>query len=143
MSTPPLVEAFYERIWNAGDLDAVADLLDEKFVFRGSLGSEARGRQAFVNYVRSVREPLSDYHCEILECVTDGERAFARMRFAGVHTGEFRRFAPTGLPVHWEGAALFRFAAHRIAALWVLGDLTGLDCLLEQNARVRAAAIRR
>lgn len=139
MSTPHLVKAFYERIWNAGELDAVAELLDETFEFRGSLGAEARGRQGFADYVRSVRGALSDYRCEILECITEGAQAFAKMRFAGVHTSEFRRFAPTGLPVHWNGAALFRFEADRIAALWVLGDLAGLDRLLEHNERTRAA----
>lgn len=138
MSTPPLVKSFYERIWNVGDVDAVAQLLHEKFEFRGSLGSEARGRHEFADYVRTVRGALSDYRCEILECVTEGVEAFARMRFTGLHTGEFRRFAPTGLAVHWDGAALFRFDADRISALWVLGDLAGLDRVLERNERTRA-----
>lgn len=139
MSTPRLVKAFYERIWNAGDIQAAAELLDENFVFRGSLGSQTTGRQEFLNYVRSIRDALSDYHCEILECVTEGVRAFARMRFTGVHTGQFRHFAPTDLPVRWDGAALFRFEAKRIGALWVLGDLAALDRLLKGNERSRAA----
>ena len=135
MSTPRLVKAFYERIWNAGDLSALADLLDEKFVFRGSLGSLAMGHMEFADYVRSVRSVLSDYHCEVLECVTEDTQAFARMRFSGVHIGEFRQHAPTGRLVHWDGAALFRFKADRIDSLWVLGDLAGLDRLLERNER--------
>ena len=56
------------------------------------------------------------------------------MRFSGVHTGEFRGYAPSGLPVHWLGAALFRFDHGKIAELWVLGDLMGLDALLAKNA---------
>src|SRR5262249_7748447 len=55
MTTPNLVTAFYERIWNAGDLGAVSELLIEDFSFRGSLGAELRGREAFKDYVRSVR----------------------------------------------------------------------------------------
>ncbi len=139
MSTPPLVRAFYERIWNAGELEAIAELLSEDVVFRGSLGTEVRGRQEFAKYVQSVRGALSDYHCAILECVSEDAQAFARMRFSGMHTGQFRQFAPTGLPVHWSGAALFRFETERIAALWVLGDLAGLDRLLEHNERIQRA----
>jgi len=47
MSTPKLVEDFYERIWKGGNLDATAELLTPEFSFRGSLGNEMRGRDAF------------------------------------------------------------------------------------------------
>lgn len=46
MSTPLLVEAFYKRIWDAGDLAAASELLSEEFCFRGSLRREMRGREA-------------------------------------------------------------------------------------------------
>lgn len=133
MSIPKLVESFYERIWNAGDLEAVADLLSEDFLFRGSLGAERRGREGFKDYVRSVREALANYQCEILECVTEDRRAFSKMRFSGIHTTEFRGYLPTGMPVHWLGAALFRFEENIISELWVLGDLAGLDAILKKN----------
>jgi steroid delta-isomerase-like uncharacterized protein len=130
-----LVRAFYERIWNAGELEAARELLAADFAFRGSLGPEMRGREAFCEYVRSVRSALADYRCEILDCVTEDQRAFARMRFGGIHVGIFRGHAPTGKAVQWLGAALFRFADGLIAELWVLGDLVSLDETLQQNAR--------
>ena len=126
MSAHPLVEAFYSRIWNSGD-EQIDTLLTEDFSFRGSLGAETRGRAAFLEYVRSVRGSLADYRCEILTCVVELPRAFARMRFSGVHFAQFRGFAPTGRRVHWEGAALFTFRENAICDLWVLGDLVGLD----------------
>jgi hypothetical protein len=33
MSTPTLIEAFYSRIWNDGDLAATRDLLTTQFAF--------------------------------------------------------------------------------------------------------------
>lgn len=134
MSTPPLVQAFYERIWNAGDLEAAKEVLASGLSFRGSLGAELQGREALLDYVRSVRSALSDYHCEIVECVAEEDRAFARMVFSGRHTAPFRGFAPTGREVSWAGAALFRFAEEVIAQIWVLGDLAGLDRLLAEQA---------
>ena len=133
MSAPRLVEAFYERIWNAGDSGAIAELLTEDFLFRGSLGSEMRGREAFRAYVTSVREALANYRCEILECVAEGQSAFAKMRFSGIHVAEFRGYAATGKPVHWHGAALFHCEDGAIRELWVLGDLAGLDAMLKAN----------
>jgi len=138
MSTPELVQQFYARIWNAGDLSAASDLLAADFEFRGSLGTEVGGHNAFKDYVRSVRDSLSDYRCEILACVAEGERAFAKMRFSGRHAASFRGYAPTGRRVQWLGAALFRFEGDRIAEVWVLGDLAGLDALLEESRLARA-----
>jgi steroid delta-isomerase-like uncharacterized protein len=134
VSTPALVQDFYERIWNGGDDAAALELLADDFTFRGSLGPSMQGRDAFLVYVRAVRGSLADYRCEILACVAEGRQAFARMRFSGRHTGEFRGHAPTGKVVAWQGAALFTFAADRIADLWVLGDLAGLDEALRADA---------
>ena len=134
MSTPNLVEAFYSRIWNEGDLAAASDLLAEGFSFRGSLGGEMRGREAFKDYVQSVRATLADYHCEILDCVTERNKAFAKVRFAGRHVAILRGFQATGKRVHWLGAALFFWQGNRINELWVLGDLGGLDGILQANA---------
>lgn len=78
------------------------------FVFRGSLGNELLGRDAFTDYVRSVRGALDQYRREILECVTEEERTFAKMRFSGIHIANFRGFEPIGKLVYWLGAALFR-----------------------------------
>ncbi|MFN7979358.1 MAG: ester cyclase [Vicinamibacterales bacterium] len=133
MSTPALVDAFYARIWNDGDVAAAEELLADTFVFRGSLGAELRGRDQFLDYVRMVRSALDGYRCDIRECVSEDDRAFARMRFSGRHVGVFRGFAPTHQPVEWAGAALFRFERDRIAELWVLGDLAGLDAMLRAN----------
>ena len=133
MSTPEPVRLFYESVWNAGDLDAADDLLSGDCTFRGSLGNELRGREAFKEYVRSVRTSLSGYRCEILACVTEGDAAFARMRFSGLHMGTFRGHAPTGKQVSWEGAAFFRFVGGIIRDIWVLGDLEELEKTLRRN----------
>jgi steroid delta-isomerase-like uncharacterized protein len=133
VSVPNFVQRFYDRIWNAGDLAAISNLLSDDFSFRGSLGIELRGRKAFKGYVHTVRNAVADYRCEILECVTEGSQAFAKMRFSGTHVAAFRGYPPTGKPVYWLGAALFRFDDDAIAELWVLGDLAGLDEILATN----------
>jgi predicted ester cyclase len=137
MTTPTLVADFYHRIWNCGDKDALPDILTTDFSFRGSLGTEVNGYDLFWEYVCSVRSALSDYRCDILDCVSEGDQSFARMKFSGVHVGDLRGYRPTGLAVHWNGAALFRFANTRIQSLWVLGDLVGLDALLKANESAR------
>jgi predicted ester cyclase len=129
-----LVEAFYRDLWNRHDPRRVPELLSDDFAFRGSLGQERRGHAEFIDYVDFVHAALGDYRCDILDLVSEGDRAFARMRFSGIHRGEFFGHAPTGRRVEWMGAALFTFAGGKIAALWVLGDVHGLLQQLERNA---------
>jgi predicted ester cyclase len=105
------------------------------FRFRGSLGPELRGHDAFGEYVRSVRAALADYNCEILDCVAEQGKAFAKICFSGIHVAAFRGQQPTGKEVRWLGAALFRIEGELIAELWVLGDLIGLDAVLTANAK--------
>jgi len=129
-----MVASFYADVWNRGDLSRVPALLREDFTFRGSLGAEKKGHAGFTEYVTMVRAALGDYRCDILDLVTEGRRAFARMRFSGVHRGEFLGHAPTGRRVEWMGAALFTVGDDgRLADLWVLGDLHGLAAQLAQR----------
>lgn len=134
MSTPTLVTQFYERIWNEGDLSAIADTLSEDFCFRGSLGAELRGCNAFEGYVRSVRQALASYRCEILGCVSEADQAFAKMRFSGLHVDSFRGYPGTGKAVEWLGAAFFSFKSDLIVDLWVVADLSALDLALKHNS---------
>jgi predicted ester cyclase len=135
MNLRDAVGSFYADVWNRGDLEPVPALLGADISFRGSLGAERKGHEEFIAYVQMVRGALSDYRCEILDLVVEPPRAFARMRFSGLHTGTFLGFAATGHRVEWMGAALFTAASDgRIADLWVLGDLLALREQLETNA---------
>ena len=55
-----LIERFYARAWNSWDDAAVTGLLDERFVFRGSLGDEVTGRDGFRGYRDKVRAAFPD-----------------------------------------------------------------------------------
>jgi predicted ester cyclase len=130
MTAHPLVEHFYDRIWNQGDLTAAHELLTANVTFRGSLGMVTQGVAGFLQYVEDVRGALDDYRCVILSAVTEGDACFARVLCSGRHVREFRGVAPTGRSVAWEVAALFTITDGRLANIWVLGDITSLDSQL-------------
>lgn len=121
-----LVRAFYERLWNAWDTAAAGELLAEDIAFRGSLGVETRGHEAFLGYVAQVRAAFPDFHNHIETLVTGADRAAARLTYTGTHRGEVLGVAPTGRRITYAGAAFFRMAGGRIAEVWVLGDRLGL-----------------
>ena len=134
MTPRRLVTRFYEEVWNRASTVAIPELFHADCVFRGSLGAERRGHEGLSAYVREVTGALGGYRCDIEALVVEDERAFAKMRFSGRHTGEFLGFPPTGREVSWAGAALFECDASRIRSLWVLGDLEGLRSQLDAQA---------
>ena len=121
------VRRFYELLWNRRELALLPELLHEDVRFRGSLGTEVVGRAGFVAYLEEVHRALGAYRCIVEDLLCAPPKAFARMRFEGVHRGELMGHAPTGRPVSWAGAALFTFEGERIRDLWVLGDLKSLE----------------
>ena len=129
------VQKFYTEIWERGDKAAIARLVTDDFIFRGSLGTESRGRDGFAAYVDHVRGALDEYRCDLLDLVAENNQVFARVLFAGIHNGPLLGFPATGRQVAWHGAALFTFDGDHIAQLWVLGDLTNLRGQLAEPHR--------
>jgi RimJ/RimL family protein N-acetyltransferase/predicted ester cyclase len=127
-----IIQAFYEDIWNKHDKTKIPALLHEAFTFRGSLGQLHQGHNGFASYVDFVHAALGDYRCVIQDIISEGNQAFARMLFSGVHRADFFGYAPTFKRVEWAGAAVFTFDGDKISDLWVLGDMHGL---LQQLAR--------
>jgi steroid delta-isomerase-like uncharacterized protein len=118
-----LVERFYYEVWNKGDETVAHEILAPDFRFRGSLGPERLGPDGFIAYMRSIRTALADYQCIIDDLIEGDTRVAARMRFRGIHSGEFFGVPATGQEIIWSGAAFFTMDRDRVAELWVLGDI--------------------
>ena len=127
------LERFYRDLWDNRDTAAIPEVLHPDFTFRGSLGQEKRGHGGFAQYVDVVHEALGDYKCVIDDLLVESPKAFARMTFTGMHRAPFMGYSPTGKRISWVGAALFTFRENKIADVWVLGDLRGLEDRLKQN----------
>ena len=125
-----LVHRFYERLWNTNDDDAVESTLTADFIFRGSLGEQAEGRDAWRAYRDLLRAGAADYMTDIIDLVCEPERAAARVRCSGRHTGELLGIPATGRAFSYEVAAFFRASDGLLAVAWVLGDLDGLRAQL-------------
>lgn len=126
MAVRELVRIFYEQFWNEVDLDLADEILHPEVTFRGSVGVGARGRHQVCDYVLMVTGALSGYRCDVESLIADGERAAAKVRFSGVHMGEFLGHSPTGRRVEWVGAAFFTADESTLRDIWVLGDLESL-----------------
>jgi predicted ester cyclase len=135
-----LVTRFYHRLWNEWDDAAVDEVLSAGFLFRGSLGDQTEGRDGWRRYRDKIRAGSRDFHNEIVDLVVNGDRAAARLRFTGTHSGPLLGIAPTGRRFSYAGAAFFTVDDGRLAEAWVLGDLVALRAQLEGAGPERSTA---
>ena len=126
MAIHGLVRLFYDKFWNEIDLGMADQILHPDVTFRGSVGVGARGRREVCDYVLMVTTALSDYRCDVESLITDGDNAAAKVRFSGIHSGDFLGQPPTGRRVEWIGAAFFTADENKLRDIWVLGDLDSL-----------------
>jgi steroid delta-isomerase-like uncharacterized protein len=121
-----MVRRFYDDVWNRWDDSAVDELLAADFVFRGSLGDEAQGRDGFRAYRDKVRRAARDFHNEITDLVANEGRVAARLEYSGHHTGLLLELPPTWVSFRYTGAAFFTVHRGLLSKAWVLGDLEAL-----------------
>jgi len=95
------------------------------------------GPEGFIEFMRLIHAALSGFTCAIQEIVEHGERAAARLRFAGIHRGLFFGVPANGREIAWSWAAFCAASGGRITTLWVLGDV---DAVKQQLGVAGAAA---
>jgi steroid delta-isomerase-like uncharacterized protein len=121
-----LIRRFFDEMWNPWNFDKADELLAPDIKFRGTLGAELKGRDAFRAYMRQVQAAFPDFHNSILEITAEHDRVVARTFYRGTHRGEIFGIAPTGKTIGYSGAAFFRIADASVVEGWVLGDLLTL-----------------
>lgn len=121
-----VVRVFYKELWDHADTRLVPQIFHPDFTFRGSLGPQLVGYDAFIGYVAHVTGALDRYTSDVLALVEEGNRVFGKLRFHGFHRKELFGVPPSGRHVWWYGTPLFTFDGERVRDLWVLGDIYGL-----------------
>ena len=130
MSIEVLVRTFYADLWNRWDESLVPTVLSPTFEFRGSLGTVSIGRDGWLDYRHVVRSGSADFHNELVTLVCEGDRAAARLRYTGTHTGSLLGLPATGRRFEYAGVAFFTAGDGLLTSAWVLGDLDGLRAQL-------------
>jgi steroid delta-isomerase-like uncharacterized protein len=124
--TRSLIQRFYAVLWNAWDDEAVAGVLAEDLVFRGSLGAQTRGRRAWREYRNMVRRGSPDFRIELPDLICEGDRAAARLVCTGHHLGPLLGIPASGRSFRYDAAAFFACRDGLVSEAWVLGDVEAL-----------------
>lgn len=127
-----LVKAYYEKLWNEHDKSYIDTLFDDEIIFKGSLGIESIGKEAFEAYFDMVTLAIPNLYHAVEEVIEEGDRVVARAWYSGRQTGKLFNFEPSNKKIKYNGASFFRIEDGKIKSIWVLGDLHTLYKQIEK-----------
>jgi len=113
-----IVDKIYLDGLNNGNLAIADEYLAADFRNHGSHDDSLTGPEAFKFTIRKQRSGFSDIRYEILDFVSQGDKAVVRWIMHGKHTGEFLGVPPTGKIVQHHAILILRFEGDKIAERW-------------------------
>lgn len=122
-----VTKRLFEEAWNAGDLAVADELIAESAVNHDPANPEAgTGPEGFKDLVRMYRGGFPDLRFEVEDLVVADDRAVARWRTTGTHTGDLAGMPATGKQTSVTGITINRVEAGQVVETWSEWDNFGL-----------------
>ncbi len=107
-----------DRVWSAGDADAVDDYLASAYTIYSDPGDPWEGqtldRTAFKQRLIASREPFPDLRFDLEEFVADGNLVALGWTMRGTNSGSVGGRAPSGRQIAVRGLTIYYFADGKI-----------------------------
>jgi len=107
--------------YNKGNFEAFYEIYAPNHVFISG-GEELKGKQAFVDLDKTVRNAFPDSQYTIEDVIEKDDKVVWRETFRGTFSGNFRSMTPTGNKVVLPAIVIHRFADGKIVETWVERD---------------------
>ena len=102
------------------------ELVAEDFLNHAAPPDRQRGRQGLKDVVRMFESAFPDFHYEVEDVITEGEKVAVRDLFRGTHEGDCMGIPATGNRVTMEAIHIYRFSEGKLAEHWVARDDLGM-----------------
>ena len=106
-SNRAVIEAWFERVWTAGDVSAIDELMAPSAIFHGlppvPEGSPTTGPDSFKPFFARFRESFPDIKIVPMRTVCEGDLVACHCKVTGTHLGEGLGVKATDAPVDFEG----------------------------------------
>ena len=122
-----LIRRLYDDVVNAGNSDALSELLAADYVGHSpdvadGFGGTSRGVAAVAGDVAAMRTMLTDVQVTLEDLVASGDRVAVRGVTRGTHSGAVAGITPTGNAVTMTWSAIYRVADGKIVESWQNAD---------------------
>ena len=122
-----LVRRFIDEVFNAGNFDAVDEILSPDYAHHDPTTQEfGSGIEGFKRLIGYYREAFPDLEITLDDQFAAGDRVVDRWTGHGTHQGELMGIPATGRPVTAGGISIHRIADGRIAETWNNYDAAGI-----------------
>lgn len=123
-----VVRAYYARVINGRDLDAVGEFFADERMVEGVRSGCFRYFEAF-----------PDLHVALDDLIAEDDRVFLRSTMTGTHDGEYKGIPATGRHVATECAEIFRVVDGRFVGYWCMTNVASLMRQLTEESAVVTA----
>jgi steroid delta-isomerase-like uncharacterized protein len=124
-----LVLQMYEEVWNRGNLDFINVAVSPEFKDHPPtrfFEVPIRGRESLYEAAKNFRGAMPDFHDQMIQVTSEGNRVAYLGRITGTHTANFFQFPPSGNKVNVTGINIFRLEDGKIVERWGIFDVMGM-----------------
>lgn len=123
--TGTVVRRFIETVWDAGDVEALADLTTADFALHQLVAGETHDREGFAAFVEELHDAMPDFAIGIDDLVVEGDDAVALLTMSGTPEKPLQAVQPTGKSFSVDVFHKYRLEGDRVAEVWVMADAIG------------------
>ena len=116
-----LMARVYDAI-NAGDLDAVDDVVAEEIVEHEEFPGVEQGREGFKKFFHTLRAGFPDLRFTVVDMVAEDEQVAALVTVTGTHRGDFLGVEPSGREIRLSAIDIVRFVDGKAIEHWGVMD---------------------
>ena len=117
----------YHEVWSKGNMAALDSILAPDFVCHFLTNIEWKGIDGANKSITSHRKSFPDWHEEIVDMISEGDKVVTRYKSTGTQQGSFDGLDSTGKKVIIYETSIYRIANGKIVEQWGFPDALSLD----------------
>jgi steroid delta-isomerase-like uncharacterized protein len=118
-----VIRRLMDEVVNAGNLDAIDEIVAPDFVNHNPLPGASPGRDGFKQTFRNLHAAFPDLHVIDTDLIAEGDRVVTLRGFEGTQNGTFMGVPPTGKRLVLDGMTVFRVVNGQITERWGVLDM--------------------
>jgi steroid delta-isomerase-like uncharacterized protein len=128
MTPDTLLREWFQKVWNEGDVKAIARLAHPDALIHGlasDTGEPVRGVEQFRKMHAALRGAIPDVHIHVERTISEGAYSTGHCLVTGHHTGPTLQIPATHRPIRFEGVVIIRVTDGLIVEAWNFFDFLG------------------
>lgn len=114
MTNEDIVRNASDVIWNKGDIFRIAEFYSENIRADYPVTDWEDGLDGVKKLLEEINEAIPDYHEQIDELISAGDRVIVRLTISGTHKGTMFGIPPTGKFIKFNEISIVQFEGGKI-----------------------------